>query len=432
MQDRDADNKVNNPQIPLKTQQGRNYDRVMFFLPGIERNSGFPLLGWHEAAGQLRGALTPAPLILADRALQTVPAALEIIATLTANENPDIRWIEGGEHLKDATQVAALASSLSRRPEAMAVMGGGTLINFANALTQRLDQEQGHRIRYFVIPSTLLAVSDVALGSKGNLNQNGVKHKIRSYRDPDMIITDHRLIATLDPVEIKRGLVECYKHALLQDTAYPNGCDPCWPSLDTITMVLEQKRPAADFAMLSAFNTIFAKADILQKDPREEHWLAGLLSYGHLHAHAYEMASGFSLNHGDSVPFGMLVDLKLGGNPRLYHLALSHLSRTPLMDHLEKLEPAPERLKKAYHSETKKFFRPNPNQPEQDAFYVLPLRSIGEYRSATLSAPPPMLIRTFNEMQVAGKEVLSDLKAIKAHPTQRILHAIRAFPVSFL
>ncbi len=408
----------------------------MFSMSGIEKSYGFPLIGWQQEQRGLRGVLGEQGLVLVDETLKDSPAVHEMIVGMTGKIPPRVIHIPVTENIKDAAYAERIMNNIRASgvsaPQSLAVFSGGTLINLANFIAQKLDETTEQRLPYYVVPTTLLAVSDVALGSKGNLNAGGIKHKLRSYRDPSAIIIDYKLVDSLPPEEIRRGLAEAYKHALLQDSAYPSGCDPLWPSLGCIMLVLEQRRPDPRMAMLSAFNTIFAKNRILGLDPRETTWMAGLLSFGHLHAHAYEMASGFTLSHGDSVPFGMLVDVKLGGSPRLYKLMLSQLSRMPLMNHIDMFTPEEDALRSAYHSETKPFFRPRPDHPEDDAFYVLPLKHIGQYRTATPESPPNLLTVRFEEMQRAGQTVLQDIQAIKTNPLRRIVYRLAASPLCTL
>lgn len=408
----------------------------MFSMNGIEKTFGFPLMGWQQNGQNLRGVLEGRSLVLVDKVLKDNPVVREMIDGMAGAIPPLVMHVPATEQIKDVSYAQALLASVREsmhpNPDSLAVFGGGTLINVANFIANNLDEDSGLRLPYHVIPTTLLAVSDVALGSKGNLNVEGTKHKLRGYRDPSAIVLNYKLLESLPPDEVRRGMAEAYKHALLQDTAYPSGCDSFCPSLGIIMLVLEQRRPDPHMAMLSAFNTIFAKNYVLGLDPRETTWMAGLLSYGHLHAHAYEMASGFTLNHGDSVPFGMLVDVKLGGKPRLYKLMLSQLSRMPLMDHLDLFAPPEDALKKAYHAETKPFFRPRPERPEDDAFYVLPLRHIGQYHTATPENSPNLLTVRFAEMQQAGQAVLRDLRAIKANPLRRIAYRMAASPLCTL
>lgn len=81
-------------------------------------------------------------------------------------------------------------------------IGGGTLINTANALVPLLSMDDARlhwqerplitpdRVatkNYIVVPTTILSVANVAYGSKGNLNAEGQKHAYKLYFDPTAI-----------------------------------------------------------------------------------------------------------------------------------------------------------------------------------------------------------------------------------------------------
>lgn len=423
----------------------------------------------------------PTAWILVDKAVADHAKTQKIIEATKANlgnhENTlMISEIDGGENCKSSGFFDSVCETaldyFGHAPRILIAIGGGSLLNLATFISATLEHEgvfisphrtypirgSGNRIAKLVlVPTTILAIADVAYGSKGNIDmQNGEnslnmeillqrginipsyalqgaiqqKHGWKLYRDPDEIFVSPAYIESLPKEEVLRGLSEVLKHALLQDLSFRTpqflsslfrdrrGDDDwsmdmrCIPSLaDTFQQLRNGGENRMQCLRLS-MQTMYAKSLILGADKWEESWIASLLSYGHLHAHAIEAASNYAIVHGESVFIGMMVDLKLGGSTKLYHKLLEVSQLLPISNNLGALRLNQDALKTAYQNEPKDFFK----DKKTGNFKVLPLPKAGNYAcSLNPIDPPPQILVTLEQILSAYETVLNDMEQQKKH-----------------
>lgn len=282
-------------------------------LPGLpSKNSLCPVIDIaeeHEWCNELN--IKGPWIIVCDSALQNSSTYLSVRNQLNGSIFLE-EFVDASEDIKslktsiDFLDKLASHESLSRtsRGASMLIIGGGTLINSASFVASIL-----HRgVPTIILPTTIMALADVALGSKTSINYKSLatsmfqKHMIGTYHNPFAILLDKSVFATLSPIQLRIGLAECLKHGLLQD------CE-LWS--DAIRLFREAQ-PNWSNCYDIAVQTLELKARILSIDPWEVSY-GRILLYGHLHAHAIESISQFQIPHGIAVVFGMLVDLRLSG-----------------------------------------------------------------------------------------------------------------------
>lgn len=360
-------------------------------------------------------------VVIVDAAVENHPATQDILNVLLEPcRAHKVVTITGGEDLKQQSQFLALkqqAEEVNYPTKNIIAIGGGALLNVATAIaafygdrvaaipaTLERQHVPSKHVNLVMVPTTVLAMADVAYGSKGNINGKTHKHELKVWCDPQSIILDPRFIQTLPASEKKRGLVECLKHALLQDRDAPHPLPIQDPSYKAIMRLLRQNNPRAEACYGIACQTMYAKAALLGKDKYEKTWLGAYLSYGHLHAHAIEAATRFRVPHGDAVLFGMLVDLKLAGDENIYHDLLKVVPYTPLADYLPDIQKIlPATLQKAYQHETKPFFK-----VDETTFKVLPITQIGGRHFDSLQDADPLVEKSLAEITTAVADVLRD------------------------
>ena len=66
-----------------------------------------------------------------------------------------------------------------------------------------------------LVPTTLLAIADAAIGGKNGLNFGQYKNQIGTIRQPKKIIIDNRFLRTLPAGQLKSGMAEVIKHAVI-------------------------------------------------------------------------------------------------------------------------------------------------------------------------------------------------------------------------
>lgn len=191
-----------------------------------------------------------------------------------------------------------LTEKIERQDIIIALGGGviGDLTGFAAAILRR-------GTRFVQIPTTLLAQVDSSVGGKTGINVPQGKNLIGAFHQPDLVLADQTVLASLPARDLAAGYAEVIKYGALGDAAFfawleANGAD-----------VLARKPEALAHAVKRSCEM---KAEIVARDETEQGDRA-LLNLGHTFGHAFEALTGYSetLLHGESVALGMVLAAKL-------------------------------------------------------------------------------------------------------------------------
>ena len=197
-----------------------------------------------------------------------------------------------------------LGDRLERRSPVVA-LGGGILTDtagFAAATYLR-------GVPLVMVPTTLLAMVDASVGGKVGVNVPEGKNLIGAFYQPMRVVIDPQVLTTLPTRELRCGLAECIKHAMIRDAARFEWLEN---NLDAV-LALE---PAA-LAELVRWN-VQIKAQVVMADEKEAGERAHL-NFGHTFAHAIEAVQGQDdggdvggnapaggCHHGEAVALGMV------------------------------------------------------------------------------------------------------------------------------
>lgn len=158
-------------------------------------------------------------------------------------------------------------------------------------------------IPYIQIPTTLLAQVDSSIGGKTAVDLNEGKNLVGAFYQPKLVFIDTSLLKTLSKRQLKSGLAEVIKYAVIKDPYLFNYLE------SNYNAILNLKSPAINRIIERCANI---KAEIIQKDEREEKGLRTILNFGHTIGHAIEAAAKFkTYNHGEAIALGMLVAIKI-------------------------------------------------------------------------------------------------------------------------
>ncbi len=190
-------------------------------------------------------------------------------------------------------------SGVTRSDRIIAIGGGvvGDLAGFCAATYQR-------GIPYVQVPTTLVAQVDSAYGGKTGVDLPEGKNYVGAFHLPSAVVTDVDTLATLPEGEVRAGLAEVVKTALLA------GGD-LW----------RQVRDLEPGQITSRADLVFAcaryKCGVVAADERD-HGLRAALNLGHTVGHAIEAVTGYSrYRHGEAVALGLLAALRLSGADEL-------------------------------------------------------------------------------------------------------------------
>jgi 3-dehydroquinate synthase len=210
----------------------------------------------------------------------------------------DLLVVEPGEVSKSvetATSIweKTLEVGTDRKSLVLAVGGGviGDLAGFIAATYAR-------GIRFFQVPTTLLAQVDSSVGGKVGINLPKAKNMIGAFHQPIGVMIDPTTLDTLDMRQYRAGLGEVVKYGISLDAAL-------FEELENNTERLNQR----DHELLGGIIAWCCriKGDIVRQDERETLGLRALLNYGHTFGHAFENLAGYgTLLHGEAVAIGML------------------------------------------------------------------------------------------------------------------------------
>jgi 3-dehydroquinate synthase len=175
-------------------------------------------------------------------------------------------------------------------------IGGGSISD----LTTFIAGTYKRGINHFLLPTTLLAASDAAIGGKGGIDFYNTKNTIGIIKQPLAMIIHQPIWASLSANEKQWGWAEVVKHALI-------GADNIFDELVSNKFLHETK-------LISS--SIQFKNSIVEQD-LFEHSLRKILNFGHTLGHAwesYQMEIGQEVCHGEAVVEGMRKELELMNN----------------------------------------------------------------------------------------------------------------------
>ena len=235
-------------------------------------------------------------------------------ASLFSDRNPEYSLVlPPGEAAKSWTSVEriikrALAISLGR-DSLIAAVGGGVVTDvtaFAASIYMR-----GCRVT--LIPTTLLAMVDAAIGGKTGIDFGNTKNLVGSFYPADEVRICPDLLKTLPPHEYRSGLAEVIKHAMLEPSSPGN----LWDSLvNKRGEILERQESSLEEIIRRAAKV---KVDIVSSDLKENGPRA-FLNLGHTFATHWSPRQ-ISAD-------GVMVKLWPGASSRPWNLASACLSRT--------------------------------------------------------------------------------------------------------
>lgn len=200
-----------------------------------------------------------------------------------------------GERNKTLATVETLAKQLldlgADRSTFIVGIGGGIACDIANFTASIFMRG----VRCGLVSTTLLSQLDASIGGKNGVNLAGYKNMLGVFSQPEFVICDVEMLATLPEREFRGGLSELIKAALITDSSL-------------FYHIIENKDSilARDTNVLTdlIYRGVEIKTDIVRRDERES-GERKKLNLGHTFAHAIE-ASG-ELNHGEAVSVGLVI-----------------------------------------------------------------------------------------------------------------------------
>ncbi len=160
-------------------------------------------------------------------------------------------------------------------------------------------------IDFGFVSTTLLSQVDASVGGKNGVNFDSYKNIVGNFNQPSFVICDPAMLKTLPEKEIRCGMGEVVKHALIADAGM----------FDFIEKN-HQKALALDDEVIGhlVHRSVMIKSEVVNKDEREQ-GERKKLNFGHTLAHAIEKHS--DLSHGEAVAAGMIFATKVSADEGL-------------------------------------------------------------------------------------------------------------------
>ncbi|HVA36611.1 MAG TPA: 3-dehydroquinate synthase [Candidatus Dormibacteraeota bacterium] len=254
---------------------------------------GYPVV---VAAGAIESVGAIAVRAGATRAVVLCDANVEQHARRVAASLPagtPMRSFALGEERKNLATLAevyeALAALEADRTTLVVGVGGGVagdLFGFAAATYMR-------GVPFLNVATSLVAMVDAAVGGKTAVDLPAGKNLAGAFADPIAVVADVETLATLPEAQMREGLGEMIKHAMLDGEA-------AFAELERWAAEPFERWP---WARLVGAN-VAVKAAVVAGD-RTERGDRERLNLGHTFAHAFERAAEYRISHGNAVAVGL-------------------------------------------------------------------------------------------------------------------------------
>jgi len=182
--------------------------------------------------------------------------------------------------------INALAEANISRSDVLVALGGGVvgdLAGFAAATYLR-------GIGFAQIPTSLLAMVDSSVGGKTAVDLPSGKNQLGSFYQPDIVLCDYGVLATLPEDNFIDGCAEVIKHGVIV-------------SAELFDLLKQDILPQLEDVIA---RSVAIKRDIVTRDETET-GIRQILNFGHTIGHGIEKYSGYGVSHGKAVAIGMVI-----------------------------------------------------------------------------------------------------------------------------
>jgi 3-dehydroquinate synthase len=209
--------------------------------------------------------------------------------------------IPAGEEHKNRDTWSRLTDELlsfgAGRDTTIVGLGGGVVCDLAGFVAATFMRG----VPVIHAPTSLLAMVDASIGGKTGVDTPAGKNLVGAFHNPDEIVIDPEVLATLALEPLRTGFAEVIKHGVIADSGYfefvvgelPRLLSPGGIGGDSVSRVIVR--------------SVEIKSGVVSRDERES-GLRKVLNFGHTIGHALEHLSGYALSHGEAVSIGMVLE----------------------------------------------------------------------------------------------------------------------------
>jgi 3-dehydroquinate synthase len=207
-----------------------------------------------------------------------------------------------GERFKRIATVESLADQMVKlgadRKAVVLAFGGGVVGDVAGMLASVYMRG----VTLIQVPTTVQAQLDAAIGGKTGVNLRAGKNLVGTFYQPELVLIDPAILATLPALEFRAGLYEALKCGVI-------GNAELFSRLESSS--IKTLRKDAEFLTWVIAESVRLKAEVVSADEREG-GLRRVLNFGHTLGHAFEAATAYrKFLHGEAVAWGMIAAAKI-------------------------------------------------------------------------------------------------------------------------
>jgi 3-dehydroquinate synthase len=256
-----------------------------------------PVISMVEFKAQLKEIRVDEVLILVDENTRKfcLPILLRELDILKEAQIFEIPSGETNKTLQHCEKVWQLMSEQQLSRQTVVInLGGGVLCDMGGLIAALFKRG----LRFFNIPTTLLAMVDAAHGGKVAVDLLPFKNQIGLFQAAEALVLHPEFLSTLPQEEIVNGYAEMLKHALIADENY-------WEELNSLSPIQVDEQAIS--------KSIAIKSDFVQRDPNEKN-VRKLLNLGHTVGHAlesYYLNANQPLKHGHAVALGIFIEAQI-------------------------------------------------------------------------------------------------------------------------
>jgi len=218
-----------------------------------------------------------------------------LLAELSNLGEYEILEVPAGEESKCIEVVTnlwlALAEANADRNSLLINVGGGMITDLGGFLGSTYKRG----IRFWHVPTSLLAMVDAAFGGKTGIDVNNIKNLVGTFLEADEVFVYPPFLQSLPERELRSGFAEVIKHGLIDGEILLKDALQSWND-QNFDAIIEW--------------AVKVKVDIVDKDLFEQ-GLRKRLNLGHTLGHAVEsyfLEKGTPILHGEAVAAGLLME----------------------------------------------------------------------------------------------------------------------------
>lgn len=248
--------------------------------------------------------LKNAAYVITDSNVQKLHAKKVIDSLKEAGFAADCYVVSAGETSKDISEAIKIYDWLvkhkAERGHTIVALGGGVVGDLAGYVAATYLRG----LPLVQAPTSLLAMTDSAIGGKTGVNRPEAKNLVGAFYQPRMVISDVQTLTTLSKRHYVEGWAETIKHAITMDP-------DLFELLEMRAKQLLALEPDITTEVIKRSSAL--KGNIVAKDERETLGLRELLNYGHTTGHGIEAATAYKTYlHGEAVSIGMMAAARIG------------------------------------------------------------------------------------------------------------------------